>query len=157
MSESAFNKDFRKKLKEQANILIFRVESHSTSPGIPDNHFICGEDAKVAGRVWAGETGWIEMKEEVGTPFRVDYRPAQVPWLIQYAKNGGRCFTAIHITSTRHLLLIPGRYSQLASSNLRLAAHWVFDLDKKDVWEEIAGKLRAPVGIQPPAGRTVPA
>jgi hypothetical protein len=144
MSESSFNSTFRRNLLTVGRIRIHRIESHSTAPGIPDNHFIS---------LSTGITGWIEMKEagpkEV-SPSRIDYRPAQVPWLLEYDKDGGRCYTGIHIPRINLFLLIPGRYSRLASIDLRRTPLWTFGFQEGCDWRRLAEVLQAPLLQSPP-------
>lgn len=142
MSESKFNQLFRKNLETASGIKTYRFESHSTAPGSPDNHYITRD----------GITGWIEMKEEQDSmyPSAVNFRPAQVPWLIDYERRGGRCFVAVHVPMSRRLLLIPGCLAREALHNLRQTECWVFDLDHRELWKDVASILSGSLVNHPP-------
>lgn len=137
MSESKFNQRFRQCMKS-CGIFTFRVESHSTCPGIPDNHWIN----------MAGLSGWLEMKQEKTLPKKIEYRPNQPGWLMAYSMCGGRCGTAVHIESTDTLLLICGKDSYKASMDLgRVERVRVVELRKgKEAWREVANWLE---GFEP--------
>ncbi len=70
MNEAKFNKKFREGLS-QYGFKIYRVESHSTSPGIPDNHLIHNSYPP-------STSGWIEIKIAKTRPTKVPYRPGQL-------------------------------------------------------------------------------
>src|SRR4051812_3673712 len=118
MSESDFNKKFRQAMTVRG-LRMHRIESHGTAPGIPDNFFIS---------IGTGTCGWIEVKQarEGESPKKIDYRPGQVPWLIQYTKDGGRCGTVLHIPAGNIVILIKGQDSAKAEQSLWGTPHQGF-------------------------------
>jgi hypothetical protein len=144
VKESSFNATFRSHLESIAGIKVYRVESHTTCPGIPDDHYI------VKGK---GITGWMEIKEEETLPNRIDFRPAQVPWHIEYTMHGGRSFVVLFVSRTRKVYLIPGRQARNVSKELRLAAAWEFDFDSPAIWRELGAILSGRPEIAPPDPR----
>lgn len=107
MAESRFSKRMRDELR-QFNFDFWRVESHATSPGIPDVHFLL-----------LGTGGWIETKQVQTEPKKVNYRPQQAAWLQQYARRGGITCTLIHVVKTDVVLYVPGRESLTAEKSLQ--------------------------------------
>jgi len=135
MAESSFNRKLRHNL-ELLSFKVFRVESHATSPGIPDNHWL------LSGPPY-GTSGWIEVKESSAVnPKTVEYRPQQVPWILDYCRAGGRCCTLVHIPKTEEVLYIEGRYAKAASIDLRSTPVHRLDLRDNEVWAKIGKLLR---------------
>jgi hypothetical protein len=128
MAESKFNKRFRAELSAYPfNFRFFRIESHATEPGIPDNHFLRD-----------GYSGWLEMKEEADrVPYRINYRPAQPAWLYSYWKDGGSCGTVLYVRSIDAVLLVRGCDTlRAAGGELRCVAQ-IVALREEGAWERI--------------------
>lgn len=135
MAESAFNKKFRAEMAARG-MKIYRVESHSTSPGMPDNHYIIEP---------RGRSGWMEIKEAKPNellPNCILYQPKQVPWHIEYTQKGGAVFTLLHVPRMKEVILIEGRYALSASIRLQGTPAQVFSLDHPEVWEELLKAIR---------------
>jgi hypothetical protein len=129
--ESKFNHTFRLEMTQQGFYMI-RVESHSTSPGIPDNHFVCPD----------GVSGWVEIKQTPTYPRGVPFEPKQAVWHYTYAVSGGLVSTVMYVQDTHEVIWIPGRASLQAEKDWRTFGV-VFPIARHpEVWEKIAGKLR---------------
>jgi hypothetical protein len=128
--ESRFNAEFRRQM-EKLGMRIYRVESHATCPGMPDNHYIV--------RDLPGASGWMEIKEDDTMRNAIAYRPQQVPWLLDYSKQGGRCWTVVHVPSRRLVLVVPGKESLVASKDIDRSSHFRVSLD----WDDPYGDLLA--------------
>lgn len=139
--ESNFNKRLRKKLSDNWPVRIYRVESHATSPGMPDDHYICG----------GGRSGWIEVKQEMFWPKRMPFRPKQPQWLVNYSKAGGDCWAFLHLSSTDTLVVVPGSWAEVADKSLAEAQGIVIELSDGDsAWRRLYRILAtgfAPVGV----------
>lgn len=131
MGETTFNIRFRREL-ERLGVLFYRIESHATCPGIPDNYYMTK---------WGLSSGWLEMKQAREKPRAIAYRPAQVPWLLDFSRKGGKCFTILGVEATREISVIPGDQSLIASGDLRLAACRTFREDLEP-WSGIEDLLR---------------
>lgn len=131
MSETRFNHRFRSEL-EKLGVLTYRIESHATSPGIPDNYYLTR---------FGKSSGWLEMKCARSMPKLIDYRPFQVPWLLSHSLSGGKCFTVLGIEDTREIVVLPGDQSQNASHNLRLAVCKTFHEDRPGCFAGIVALL----------------
>lgn len=137
MAESKFGRTFRDKLKVWG-FEFFRVESHSTSPGMPDIHWL---------QAGTGATGWVELKQcSTGKPpAKVSYRPNQAPWLQDYQRKGGRACTIIHMSKTNRAIFIPGNESIAAGGELRRAlGALTFDLGTEEGWRGLAKAILRP-------------
>jgi hypothetical protein len=132
MAESKFGKRFRSKIEDQG-FSCYRVESHSTEPGMPDIHFIEQEHAL---------TGWLELKQEKEFPSHIDYRPRQAAWLELYWKRGGLCATLLHVSSTDTLIVVGGNYSFAAEKRLAWLPVRTFRLREAGVWAEVRSALQ---------------
>jgi hypothetical protein len=136
--ESKFNEKFRREMYARG-MKVVRIESHST-PGVPDNHFI------IRG---TGITGWIEIKEENKAPSRVNYRPAQVPWLLEYAQDGGNCWTILHVLGEGYVVVVPGSESRAAAIELGAAKTLSVSLDWDTPWDDLFAIFRSVGRSQP--------
>lgn len=108
LRESDFNRVLREKLAEN-NFRIYRIESHTTEAGISDDHFIHKP---------TGNSGWLEIKQELKMPKKIRYRPKQALWLVEYSEAHGNCATILHIKTINVAIFIPGIYSLEAENNL---------------------------------------
>ena len=102
-------------LAKQSGITMHRVET-AFDDGFPDVAW-CSDKC---------EGAFLELKiahARVRLPPRIDFRPAQVPWLMAWSRHGGRCGVIAEFDSV--LYLIPGSRS-LALSNIGLT---------KDLWQ----------------------
>lgn len=128
MSESKYSKRMRDALGAWFEFI--RVESHATSPGIPDIHWL-----------YLGGTtsGWIETKHSPKTPTKVKYQPQQAPWLTDYARKGGNACTLIFVTEGDVVIFVPGRESIAAQADLS-RAHGArrIKLSDPDAWKRLA-------------------
>jgi hypothetical protein len=124
MNESTFNRRLRLRM-EELGVLIYRIESHATCPGIPDNYYLTK---------FGRSSGWLEMKQARTMPHAIDYRPYQVPWLLDYSRRGGKCFTVLGIEDRKEVVVIPGDQALTASRNLKLAACRTFHEDRAGCW-----------------------
>lgn len=131
MKESQFSRGAREELNRHG-IICYRIESHATSPGCPDIHY-----------VGTHTSGWLETKVITGNTRKIPYRPKQPLWLVQYVRNGGRAWTLALLEKTRTVLLIPGSASIQATRDLRVCRRYMVSLDAEDAWERIAGLLFA--------------
>lgn len=82
---------------------------------------------------YEGSEFWIEGKV-VRSGFVVKFQPGQVPWLMQRADRGGRCFVLVRHEPTGQLLLYPGHLALELSNRgvrvepwLRLEQPWDYD------------------------------
>lgn len=126
--ESRFNKKFREEM-ESRGMKIYRVESHATCPGIPDNHYIV--------RDVPGAVGWMEIKEEDKEPSKIAYRPAQVPWMVEYANNGGKVWTVLHIRQRKVIVLLFGDACMTAAVDFSKANALFVSTDWDDAWGDV--------------------
>ena len=109
IKESSFNKRLREHFKLMG-FKIDRIESHATSPGIPDNAWVQE----------AGHSGWLEIKESLRMPKRIHFQPQQALWQVDHAKHGGNCATILHIKEEDQAVFIPGRFAIKAERDLKL-------------------------------------
>lgn len=128
MSESKFSKRMRNELASWFDF--HRVESHATSPGIPDIHWLF---------VGGGASGWAETKFVSKEPKKVAYQPQQAPWLVSYAKKGGVCCTLIYVAESDCVIHVPGKESIVAEKDLsRCLGARRIALREEDAWKRLA-------------------
>lgn len=141
-SESNFNATFRTAMANRG-VEIFRVESHATCPGIPDNHYIMPIP-----KIIRPPSGWIEMKDSHRVPAAMRYRPAQIPWLLHYTRQGGLCFTILHVEQPEEgLLLVPGGSSLKVSMSLEGWPVWSLTGNHRlETWDRVKTAL---MGLAP--------
>jgi hypothetical protein len=91
--ENGLREIIRKALKklQMPGISMSWVESHSTSPGIPDISYCC-----------YGVEGWIELKCGPG----IEVRPSQVLWMEERIKAGGSPLFLVQWEDTFYI--VPG-------------------------------------------------
>jgi hypothetical protein len=106
--ESRFNKLFREHL-EKEGFKFDRIESHTTSPGVPDNAFLHSPTRL---------SGWIEVKEVEWMPIKVAYRPRQSSWLEEHWRKGGNSMTIVHIKQEKSVVIVAGNRSFSAEKEL---------------------------------------
>lgn len=128
MSETNFSKRMRDNL-QVFKFDFYRVESHSTQPGIPDVHWL----------FFGGTAGWVETKFAKTMPKKVTYRPYQAPWLTAYARHGGNACTLLHVAAGDEIVFIPGQESMLAAVDLsRCLGRRNLYLKSPDAWKRVA-------------------
>jgi hypothetical protein len=87
-------KDLWAKFKDNINLdWVERVE-HKYCPGWPDIHYVHKNPPA---------SGWIELKVADKLPTTMPYRPAQAPWLSEYSRCGGKCYTLLYCESDQKL------------------------------------------------------
>jgi hypothetical protein len=136
MKESTFNTTFQKNMRN-VGMNFYRIESHATCPGIPDNHFLFS-------RRGVTKTGWLEMKQVEDWPSKIDYRRGQAAWLEEYWMKGGISATVVRVRGMNLMLLIPGSKSLLMSRMVGTIAdgNWIaYNLEREVVWENVAAGL----------------
>jgi hypothetical protein len=84
----ALGRRWLKYLFKTTNILIQPIESGTTGLGIPDL-FIRTERSEC----------WVELKQtrNIKKGIRIDFRPGQLPWIMNYHKLGGRVFLFLFV------------------------------------------------------------
>lgn len=128
MSESDFSKKLRKGLTRHG-VRCFRVESHSTCPGMPDIYGVCR----------GGFTFWIETKENAKAD-RIRYEPQQALWLENHWESHCFCCTILNHTTGHEIIIILGYNSRAAEKGINIKdqitipykGNWV-----DEVWEFI--------------------
>jgi penicillin-binding protein-related factor A (putative recombinase) len=134
MAESAFNKKFRTQM-EVRGMKIYRVETHSSCPGMSDNHYVLGS---------LGRSGWIEMKETAPSeiPTKINFQPKQVPWLLDYTNHGGVAFVIIHVPRLKTVFALHGRDAQKAAQDFDSCPAQSFSLESDTVWTNLFNWIR---------------
>ena len=129
--ESDFNRRFRKEMAARG-MKMYRVESHATEPGMPDNHYIIRD---------LYTSGWIEVKgtDRKTYPGPVDYRKGQVPWLMGYSQLGGHCWTVLYLVTRKQVIVIPGNQSLIAEKDVGSCHHFCVDLSWDAPWDDLFG------------------
>lgn len=108
MSEDQLSTEFNKHLKPLGHI--DDIESHASSPGIPDKGFCI-----------RGIEGYVELKhtDDDNAP-RI--RPTQLSWFRRRVENGGRCYLLAKLKDV-HVLFDGKHVADLGK--LRKTSHWL--------------------------------